>query len=188
PTPILSSSCRAVDQLARDGALLSEKVEQSVMDGSRPRRAGNTAWTMPLRGCHSGRTWTRRPARMSSQIMTVGRCTTPTGAPYALWQHDLSVSYAKLDSRAKTIDVLRQSRSLMPLSRDNACAPLSGLKVLRSPRARRPLTRLYGPAVRCKLNLLSGSDWSCSSVSGPCVEQTAPGHHGYPRASDLILG
>ena len=33
------------------------------------------------------------------------------------------------------------------------------------------LTRLYGPAVRCKLNLLSGSDWSCSSVSGPLVER-----------------
>jgi hypothetical protein len=50
------------------------------------------------------------------------------------------------------------------------------------------MTRLYGPAVRCKLNLLSGSDWSCTSVSGPFVEQIAPGHYGYPRASDLILG
>jgi hypothetical protein len=50
------------------------------------------------------------------------------------------------------------------------------------------MTQLYGPAVRCKLNLLSGSDWSCSSVSGPFVEQIAPGHHGFPRASDLILG
>ena len=49
------------------------------------------------------------------------------------------------------------------------------------------LTQLYGPAVHCKLNQRSG-DWSCSSVSGPCVEQIAPGHHGYPRASDLILG
>jgi len=50
------------------------------------------------------------------------------------------------------------------------------------------MTRLYGPAVRCKLNLRSGSDWSCASVSGPCVEQIAPGHYGYPRASDHILG
>ena len=49
------------------------------------------------------------------------------------------------------------------------------------------MTQLYGPAVRCKLNLQSGSDWSCASVSDPCVEQVAPGHHGYPRASDLIL-
>ena len=49
------------------------------------------------------------------------------------------------------------------------------------------MTQLYGPAVRCKLNLQS-SDWSCTSVSGPRVEQIAPGHHGYPRASDLILG
>jgi hypothetical protein len=32
--------------------------------------------------------------------------------------------------------------------------------------------------MRCKLNLMSGSDWSCSSVSGPCVEQIAPGHLG----------
>src|SRR5262249_20226351 len=45
----------------------------------------------------------------------------------------------------------------------------------------RLMTQLYGPAVRCKLNLQSGSDWSCASVSGPCVEQIAPGHHGYPR-------
>jgi hypothetical protein len=57
------------------------------------------------------------------------------------------------------------------------------------PRERfRPLARLYGPAVRCKLNLQSGGDWSCASVSGPYAEQIAPGHHGYPRASDLILG
>src|SRR5262249_1148960 len=42
--------------------------------------------------------------------------------------------------------------------------------------------------VRCKLNLQSGGDWSCASVSRPCVEQIAPGHYGYPRASDLILG
>ena len=49
------------------------------------------------------------------------------------------------------------------------------------------MTHLYGPAVRCKLNLRN-SGWSCASVSGPCVEQIAPGHHGYPRASDLILG
>jgi len=33
---------------------------------------------------------------------------------------------------------------------------------------RRPhVTQLYGPAVRCKLNLQSGSNWSCASVSGP---------------------
>jgi hypothetical protein len=50
------------------------------------------------------------------------------------------------------------------------------------------LAQLYGPAVRCKLNLQSGGDWSCASVSGPYAEQIAPGHHGYPRASDLILG
>jgi len=56
-----------------------------------------------------------------------------------------------------------------------------------SQRVFRLLTQLYGPAVRCKLNLQSGSNWSCASVYGPCVEQTAPGHHGYPRASDLIL-
>jgi len=37
-------------------------------DGSRPRRDGNTAWTMPLRGCHCGRTWTRRPFE-SKRIM-----------------------------------------------------------------------------------------------------------------------
>jgi hypothetical protein len=50
------------------------------------------------------------------------------------------------------------------------------------------VAQLYGPAVRCKLNLQSGGDWSCASVSGPYAEQIAPGHHGYPRASDLILG
>ena len=49
------------------------------------------------------------------------------------------------------------------------------------------MARLYGPAVRCKLNLQNGGDWSCASVSGPCVEQIAPGHHGYPRAFGLIL-
>ena len=32
------------------------------------------------------------------------------------------------------------------------------------------MARLYGPAVRCKLDLVSGSDWSCPSVSGPLVE------------------
>src|SRR6516225_4756468 len=47
------------------------------------------------------------------------------------------------------------------------------------------LTHLYGPAVRCKLNLQNG--WSCASVYGPCVEQNAPGHYGYPRAFGLIL-
>ena len=47
------------------------------------------------------------------------------------------------------------------------------------------MTHLYGPAVRCKLNLQNG--WSCASVYGPCVEQIAPGHHGYPRAFGLIL-
>ena len=41
--------------------------------------------------------------------------------------------------------------------------------------------------MRCKLNLQNGSGWSCASVSGPCVEQIAPGHHGYPRAFGLIL-
>src|SRR4030095_8258830 len=30
-------------------------------------------------------------------------------------------------------------------------------------------------------------EWSCSSVSGPFGEQIAPGHYGYPRASELIL-
>ena len=49
------------------------------------------------------------------------------------------------------------------------------------------VAHLYGPAVRCKLNLQNGSGWSCASVSGPCVEQIAPGHHGYPRAFRLIL-
>jgi len=47
------------------------------------------------------------------------------------------------------------------------------------------MTQLYGPAVRCKLNLQNG--WSCASVYGPCVEQITPGHHGYPRAFGLIL-
>jgi len=51
----------------------------------------------------------------------------------------------------------------------------------------RILTHLYGPAARCKLNLQNGNGWSCASVSGPCVEQIAPGHHGYPRAFSLIL-
>ena len=50
------------------------------------------------------------------------------------------------------------------------------------------VTQLYGPAARCKLNLQNRWVWSCASVSGPCVEQIAPGHHGYPRAFDLILG
>src|ERR1700745_461377 len=50
------------------------------------------------------------------------------------------------------------------------------------------VARLYGPAVRCKLNLQSGGDWACASLSGPYAEQIAPGHHGYPRASDLTLG
>ena len=40
--------------------------------------------------------------------------------------------------------------------------------------------------MRCKLNLQSGGDWSWASVSGPFAEQITPGHHGYPRASDLI--
>ena len=49
------------------------------------------------------------------------------------------------------------------------------------------MTHLCGPAVRCKLNLQNGSGWSCASVSGPCEEKIAPGHHGYPRAFGLIL-
>src|SRR5215831_19204737 len=61
----------------------ARKSSRARTDGSRPRREGNTAWTMPLRGCHCGRTWTRRPARMSSQIMTVGSCATPTPAKVA---------------------------------------------------------------------------------------------------------
>jgi hypothetical protein len=28
--------------------------------------------------------------------------------------------------------------------------------------------------------------WSCASVSGLLMERSAPGHHGYPRALDLI--
>ena len=28
----------------------------------------------------------------------------------------------------------------------------------------------------------------CASVSGPCMERLCSGHHGYPRAPDLILG
>jgi len=67
----LTSWRRTVHSCAR-------KSSRARTEGSRPRRDGNTAWTMPLRGCHCGRTWTRRPARMSSQIMTVGSCTTPT--------------------------------------------------------------------------------------------------------------
>jgi hypothetical protein len=28
--------------------------------------------------------------------------------------------------------------------------------------------------------------WSCASVSGLLMERSAPGHHGYPHALDLI--
>jgi hypothetical protein len=55
----------------------------------------------------------------------------------------------------------------------------------RSGYERRLLAHLYGPAARCKLNLQNGSGWSCASVSGPWVEQIAPGHHGCPRAFGL---
>ena len=34
----------------------ARKSSRARTDGSSPRRDGNTAWTMPLRGCHCGRT------------------------------------------------------------------------------------------------------------------------------------
>src|ERR1700747_919652 len=33
-------------------------------------------------------------------------------------------------------------------------------------------TQLYGPAVRCKLNVNKWRGWSCASVSGPWMERT----------------
>jgi glyoxylase-like metal-dependent hydrolase (beta-lactamase superfamily II) len=46
---LLTSWRRAAHSRAR-------KSSRAQTDGSRPRRDGNTAWTMPLRGCHCGRT------------------------------------------------------------------------------------------------------------------------------------
>jgi len=50
------------------------------------------------------------------------------------------------------------------------------------------LTQLYGPAVRCKLNLQSGSAGLALLYPALAWSRSSPGHHGYPRASDLILG
>jgi len=53
--------------------------------------------------------------------------------------------------------------------------------------ARPLLAPLYGPAVRCKLDL----DLKMIGLAllYPALERRvcAPGHHGYPRTSDLIL-
>ena len=65
---------------------------------------------------------------------------------------------------------------------------LENVKKVLPTRSRPRVTRLYGPAVRCKSKVKNGGGWSCASVSGPCMERCAPGHHGYPRAPDLILG
>jgi hypothetical protein len=42
------------------------------------------------------------------------------------------------------------------------------------------MAHLYGPAVRCKLDLID------QEITGLAPERVAPGHHGYPHASDLI--
>ena len=42
---------------------------------------------------------------------------------------------------------------------------------------------LYGPAVRCKPDF---NKWRV--VLRFCIRVCAPGHHGYPRAPDLIFG
>jgi branched-chain amino acid transport system substrate-binding protein len=59
---------------------------------------------------------------------------------------------------------------------------------MKRPPGRKPGGKWRRPRVRCKLNLQSGGDWSWASVSGPFAEQITPGHHGYPRASDLQSG
>jgi len=56
-------------------------------------------------------------------------------------------------------------------------------------RIRQPrLTRMYGPAVRCKRVSWSWGRRSCINVSGLWVGLIAPGHHGNQRACDLISG
>ena len=51
---------------------------------------------------------------------------------------------------------------------------------------RTELTRMYGPAVPCKRFHRSGKMRSCINVSGLWLERSAPGHHGYQRAFELI--
>jgi hypothetical protein len=48
------------------------------------------------------------------------------------------------------------------------------------------MTHLYGPAARCKPKMMIWRRRSCASVFGLLMEPSAPGHHGYPRALDLI--
>ena len=50
------------------------------------------------------------------------------------------------------------------------------------------VARLYGPAVRCKPDV--DLEMIGPALLYPALERNAyvPGHHGYPRASDLILG
>ena len=56
-----------------------------------------------------------------------------------------------------------------------------------SRRAIRLLTQLYGPAVRCKPNLKNGGVGLAHLYQALAWSVCAPGHHGYPRAPDLIL-
>jgi hypothetical protein len=49
----------------------------------------------------------------------------------------------------------------------------------------------FGPSVWTGRALQAENDdlekcWSCASVSGLLMERSAPGHHGYSRAPDLI--
>jgi len=48
---------------------------------------------------------------------------------------------------------------------------------------------LYGPAARCKPKVMIWRSWGLALLY-PALERNVcvPGHHGYPRASDLILG
>jgi hypothetical protein len=50
------------------------------------------------------------------------------------------------------------------------------------------MTQLYGPAVRCKLDLRDEGVGLALLYPALGWGNCAPGHYGYPRASDLILG
>src|SRR5262249_27856181 len=50
------------------------------------------------------------------------------------------------------------------------------------------LTHLYGPAVQCKRFSSTWVDAVLHYCIRPLIGASAPGHHGYQRAYDLILG
>ena len=73
---------------------------------------------------------------------------------------------------------------LTDISKEPAVVRSQGLVADR----RRPLTRMYGPAVRCKRLWWTLADAVLRQCIRSLIGACAPGHHGYQRACDLISG